>query len=268
MADQLQCGDVITHDATLDNDLVNCPDDGLVIDADNVRLDLRGHVVDGDGIGGNGIEVEEGHSGFRIVNGAVSDFANAVYLYEVERGDVSRVAISRSFYGVITFEASALTLERLSITTSPLAIAVYGSHDNVIRRNSIAVSSSFFGVIVGDAPRNSVERNTISGTTAGSGFGITAASPSDGSRVEDNVVEHLGVGIASSSAGITIDGNVANYNGEDGIRVSDPATTIRRNTASYNGDLGIEAPPGVIDGGGNRAFGNGNPLQCLSVQCR
>jgi hypothetical protein len=35
-----------------------------------------------------------------------------------------------------------------------------------------------------------------------------------------------------------------------------------------NGVLGIEAVAGVIDGGGNRAFGNGDPRQCLIVVCR
>jgi hypothetical protein len=34
-----------------------------------------------------------------------------------------------------------------------------------------------------------------------------------------------------------------------------------------NGDLGIEAVLGVIDGGGNRAHANGNPLQCVGVIC-
>ena len=32
-------------------------------------------------------------------------------------------------------------------------------------------------------------------------------------------------------------------------------------------DLGIEAIPGTIDLGGNRASGNGNPLQCQVVTC-
>jgi hypothetical protein len=39
------------------------------------------------------------------------------------------------------------------------------------------------------------------------------------------------------------------------------------NIANQNQDLGIEAVPGVIDGGGNRAAGNGNPLQCTNVLC-
>src|SRR3954452_16066941 len=47
-----------------------------------------------------------------------------------------------------------------------------------------------------------------------------------------------------------------------------PATTVTRNLAVHNANLGIEAIPGVIDGGGNRAFGNGNPAQCINIACR
>ena len=43
---------------------------------------------------------------------------------------------------------------------------------------------------------------------------------------------------------------------------------ITRNVANDNGDLGIVAGAGTIDGGGNRAFGNGNPLQCIGIACR
>jgi hypothetical protein len=50
--------------------------------------------------------------------------------------------------------------------------------------------------------------------------------------------------------------------------VESPSTTLTRNVAVHNGDLGIEAVPGVIDGDGNHATGNGNPLQCTNVDCK
>ncbi|MCX5738869.1 MAG: right-handed parallel beta-helix repeat-containing protein [Proteobacteria bacterium] len=58
---------------------------------------------------------------------------------------------------------------------------------------------------------------------------------------------------------------------DDGISVVGPLDvidgfTFARNVAVSNSDLGIEAP-GVTDGGGNRASGNGNPLQCVGVAC-
>ena len=48
-ANQPQCGDTITADTTLHQDLVNCPNNGIIIGADNITLDLNGHTIDGDG---------------------------------------------------------------------------------------------------------------------------------------------------------------------------------------------------------------------------
>ena len=48
-AANVKCGDTITTDTTLHKDLVNCPNDGLLIGADDVTLDLNGHTIDGDG---------------------------------------------------------------------------------------------------------------------------------------------------------------------------------------------------------------------------
>jgi len=61
--------------------------------------------------------------------------------------------------------------------------------------------------------------------------------------------------------------NVAKGSGDDGFDIESNSTTLTRNRAVNNGDLGIEAVLGVNDGGGNRAHGNGNPLQCVNVVC-
>ena len=49
LASHVGCGDTITADTTLDSDLVNCPNNGIVIGAEDVTLDLNGHRIDGDG---------------------------------------------------------------------------------------------------------------------------------------------------------------------------------------------------------------------------
>ena len=46
------------------------------------------------------------------------------------------------------------------------------------------------------------------------------------------------------------------------------STTLTQNTANANRDVGIEAVPRVTDGGGNKASGNGNQLQCTNVICK
>ena len=40
---QPSCGDMITVDTTLDKDLVDCPNNGIIIGADSITLDLNGH---------------------------------------------------------------------------------------------------------------------------------------------------------------------------------------------------------------------------------
>ena len=76
----------------------------------------------------------------------------------------------------------------------------------------------------------------------------------------------------SGTATPSIERNRTERNGDDGIDVDvgefGSPITVRANRAFFNVDLGIEADPGTIDGGGNRAKHNGNPLQCLGVRCR
>ena len=40
-ASQVSCGDTISSDTKLKNDLTNCPGNGIVIGADNITLDLQ-----------------------------------------------------------------------------------------------------------------------------------------------------------------------------------------------------------------------------------
>jgi hypothetical protein len=61
--------------------------------------------------------------------------------------------------------------------------------------------------------------------------------------------------------------NVAKGARGDGLDTNDSTTKLTRNEAWRNGDLGIEAVRGVVDGGGNRASGNGDQRQCVNVKC-
>ena len=81
---QPSCGDTITADTTLDGDLIDCPNNGIVIGADNVTLDLNGHPVAGDGSRSRRApEMDAATPGsstsatteFRLKHGSVRDFA-------------------------------------------------------------------------------------------------------------------------------------------------------------------------------------------------
>jgi parallel beta-helix repeat protein len=122
----------------------------------------------------------------------------------------------------------------------------YGAQQ-LIRRNLVLDSVDFGIGLIEGAQNAVVERNRL------------LRSGRDGIGVDPTF---------EAPVGNVIRANFSSRNGDDGIDVGAARNTVARNTADRNHDLGIEAIPGVVDGGGNRASGNGNPLQCLNVFCR
>jgi hypothetical protein len=53
----------------------------------------------------------------------------------------------------------------------------------------------------------------------------------------------------------------------DGVHIRTAGNTVAATTALDNLRRGIEAVDGTIDGGGNRASGNGLEPQCTGVAC-
>jgi hypothetical protein len=92
--------------------------------------------------------------------------------------------------------------------------------------------------------------------------------------VADNVVSGAGdsgIFVDAGARNTVLWHNTATDNGhdtmqQDGIYNGSTSTVFVGNVAN-NKNLGIESVPGVIDGGENRASGNGNPAQCINVSC-
>lgn len=165
-----------------------------------------------------------------------------------------------------------------------VGIELVRSDDNRIRRN--LTDSESESVTVVDSDGNQIDDNDGSG-----GSSLLIISGSTDTRVRDNVANGLvvrdshgttvtdnvltdvsfsrvdGLFVDALSTGTDLIGNRATGFDDDGIDVDAADTYLRRNRADDNGDLGIEAVPGVVDGGSNRASGNGNPLQCVGVAC-
>jgi hypothetical protein len=83
LASHVSCGDKITTDTRLDSDLTDCPNNGIVIGADGITLDLNGHLIDGDGTPFaacprrkfcDGGVISVGHDGITVVGGSVREF--------------------------------------------------------------------------------------------------------------------------------------------------------------------------------------------------
>ncbi len=76
-----------------------------------------------------------------------------------------------------------------------------------------------------------------------------------------------GINVDADARHTVLRRNRASHSKDDGFDVEGRTTKLTENRAVRNGDLGIEAVRGVIDGGGNRASGNGDGRQCVNVGC-
>jgi hypothetical protein len=168
-----------------------------------------------------------------------------------------------------------------------------GGDGNEVRRNRCARNDAC--VLVGPGSRNVIARNRsfkdVSSIAVEQGHGNLVArnvivrprrtgiylainSPPIGGR--DNLIRRNFVRASGEDAFLVrsedrhsrLKRNVAIGAGDDGFHIQSRSTKLTRNEARRNGDLGIEAVRGVIDGGGNRASGNGDPRQCTNVICK
>ena len=356
-ASHVSCGDTITADTTLDSDLVNCPNNGIVIGADDVTLDLNGHLIDGDGTEFADCAKDEvcdvgvlnsGHDGVTVRHGSVREFLVGVWGVRVShnrflgisssgnqccglgffRGTRSLVrnssgsgsgeggngmflvashhvrVLHNSFrhngdQGIIVGDSTHNLIKgNLLSRNAIVGIFLEKANRNQVRRNR-SVRDGEVGIYVAPGDRNVIARNRIShiGRSRGHGRGIevdggdhNVIARNSVRDTEENATlvgcprcpvvvgtvvrrNHIrgagedGVHIDEKARHTRLRRNVAKGAKDDGLDANDSTTKLTRNEARRNGDLGIDAVHGVIDGGGNRASGNGDPRQCVNVTC-
>jgi len=274
LATHVKCGDTITRDTKLDSDLVDCPGDGIVIGADNIKLDLNGYTIDGDSSDRYvGVQNFDGYDNNTIENGTLRDFISAVFLSGTDDSVLRELGVDSVGQGLTLLNSHNTQIKRNLITGALYCgICVLDSFPghNLVKQNKVG-NAGTWAIYVIDSVDTRVVSNEVSESVVG--IRITAARDT---RVEKNSASSNsedGIRADDGSSATLLRRNTANGNADDGIQVEELETdaldtTLTRNVANFNGDLGIEAVPGVVDGGGNRAFGNGDPLQCLNVVCR
>ena len=128
------------------------------------------------------------------------------------------------------------------------------------------------GIGVLDSDRNSVTGNDVHDLP---GVGIVLdefflEAGSHENAVAGNSVTATGFDgyfVGDASDGNRFEGNFATRSRMNGFRLTSPGNRMSSNTAAFNRRRGIEAVGGTLDGGGNRAFGNGLSPQCSGVAC-
>ena len=247
----VQCGQRIKHSITLARNLSNCRGDGLVVRANNITINLNGHTVDGRGRRSSaGVRIA-GFHGVTVTGGVIRQFGKGIWLVRADDDKIVNNVVTGSFdEGIFTNETS----ERPLIQGNRITWS--GTKHHAVDADGIDARGA--GV---SALANSVRHSNDDGIDVGG-----SASIIDGNNVASS--GHDGIDI--DSQGSTVQNNVSNGNGDDGIGVGRNASSVllRNNITNVNADLGIQPISGTaIDGGGNRAAGNGDARQCVRVTC-
>ena len=250
-----------SHRNELDSSTIGGGDPALLLSASDGNEISRSSFDGGIAIHlGDGIRLAGGSDHNRIVDSLAGGDGRGIVILDSVGNTVTRSRVRGIVEGIVGRGAHRNVISRntLSETFGGTGIGMVSSDENVIRRNEARDLLQIFG------DRNRVEHNDVSGR-----IGISVPG-GDANLVRKNKVSggFDGIVVASAATNTLVQGNLATGAADDGIDVDAPGTIIRANTAIHNGDLGIEAVAGVIDGGGNRASGNGNPLQCLNVVCK
>ena len=206
---------------------------------------------------------------------------SGILLYQSDRNRITSNVLTRNGDGIQLIRSSANVVVGNVSSDSGSGISLYdAANGNTIAKN-VTNENSDTGILLDQHDDNNrIESNSASGN----GFAGIGVGASAGNQVIHNAANHnLGAGIAvvDAATGTLVLGNTASSNGgtppgctpdcpllNDGIYVDAAGTTLTRNSAHHNADLGIDAVASVVDGGRNRAIGNGNPAQCTGVVCR
>jgi parallel beta-helix repeat protein len=298
-ADHVRCGDVITQDTTLDSDVVcaGAFDDaltGVVIGENGVTLNLNGFTIQGPNSGeqvGNQWGIHTNGTPRRSVtikNGAIDGFSEGLSV-----GLSNSKIRNLNSEGRLRLSGQGNVIRDSYLEDGDTGLEVRGDDNRVLRntifggdghgidvsgaRNQLVANTAGAfqgaGIYVDRFSDVVIKRNDVS-DFAGIGDGI-AVMHGSGGVIADNVASNhdSATGIYVDAAGLLIRKNEAHRNDLAGIWVRGSGNTIKQNVANDNNPeslatYGIRVEPGNIDGGGNRASGNGALEQCIGVRCK
>ncbi|HEV2758126.1 MAG TPA: right-handed parallel beta-helix repeat-containing protein [Acidimicrobiales bacterium] len=211
----------------LDNDLSGCTNNGIVVGADNITLDLNGHTVAGTSASGDqGGVVLVGRTGVTVRNGTVRNFDVGVV---IEGGSNNTVEGINAFDN-ISFSGTT--------NRGGDGIAILSSRDNSILRNNTVNNGPFSGIgIYSDI--DSAHPRSTGGVSSGNVVDGNVVQGNIQGRTPNNVVnnDNIGIRLEPGNTRNFILNNRVTGNGLDGITlfVRNTFTVVRANIVTENG---------------------------------
>jgi len=174
-ASPISCGDTITTDTTLEADLIDCPSNGVVIGADDITLDLNGHVIDGDGTEFADCGKREfcdvgildiDHDGVTLRDGSTRGFSYGVFVGSAHGSRLLSISAKRNiFFGVVIGRSSRALVRNCSLSNNVPpegdGLGLFAADHVRVRRNSIRRNAGP-GIHVSDSNDNVVKGNVFS----------------------------------------------------------------------------------------------------------
>jgi large repetitive protein len=265
----VSCGDTITTDVTLHHNLVNCPNNGLVIGADHVTLDLNYHTIDGNGKPAGGCDPQKdfcdvgivnfGHDGVTVIHGSLRQFGGGVDFGEVRHTRLLGIsASSNADVGIQLFGSSRILIRQCSgdRTTSSEGTGI-GVFDS--RHIRILNSSARHNPHVGIKPvraANGVIKGNVAAHNGDEGFILEGG---EGFQIRRNRVIRNGAGITLGPGSHNVIAKNRVSRGRDGIRIEKGHDNlVADNVVSHARRAGIRLgiPHPFLGGAHNTVRGN------------
>jgi large repetitive protein len=164
----VHCGDTITTDITLTDNLFDCPGDGLVIGADDVTINLNGFLIDGDG-SQPPANFGSGSAGIRDqdhIGGTIKEFDNGVSFLGTTSSTISDLVITDTANGVRLVVGGGHQVRRNDVVSSDSggdAYVLVHSHGNRIESNRNQFNEFGSGLVLNTSHFNSVIGNSLTG---------------------------------------------------------------------------------------------------------
>lgn len=195
----VSCGETITNDVTLAQDL-NCPEGvGFVVEGNGINVDLAGHTITGPGPGRRSWPVPTFESvGLRILgdnvtvrNGQISGFGTSILVRDARGAKVLSVETSGSYYGLYLFGGGGHAIMNSAVVDNVYGLTLFQSNDNMIRGNQLSRqthhSPGGYGVYLSESSGNLLEHNTIEDNL---NWGLWFSESSNNTIVRNNVINN------------------------------------------------------------------------------
>jgi len=237
----VNCGDVITHNTTLGNDVGPCPKDGVIIGADNVTLNLAGHKIFGTTSPDDGVGVRiPNHTGVTIRKGIITQFDTGVYVNQGSNNTISDMKIRFN-----------VGLTDRFTTEFGDGILIYESPNNMVVGNLIEHNGIWDGIGVGGplSSGNRILRNTVNSNNDGNPRGGIAGF---GQGI------NIGNGFPMTGSNNVVDGNTVMGHTLSGINVCFGLTPCAVRHAIVINNYVARNAVGFIGEGGYDSTGSGD----------